>query len=829
MNEEKSLKRFLKKRVKITLGAVVAFLIVGTVVFADNQEQKIIEKAEDTEVLLFLNSNFSKLKNKKIKDMGTFTFSEEEIKPPVINPDPNPTPPNPDPIPTITENTGTIENFDQYGMTATVDNGVVNKGTINAVADITADRDGNLNKIAAGIYNNGGSATNDTGAEINVTGKTDVDIAGSGTIIKTGEGAGVYQTSGNFENKGTINIAGNGYDSDNDGYIDINGGIGVLITGGTAVNNGTIISPDSYLISDGSLMLGRGYGMIATDGKIENGSTGLIKNQAISMFAKNKGVAENNGTIETEQTGMLALNGGTAINNGTIKAWKNEKNGHSGEAGTGLYASSFTGATTIVTNSVTGVVYGNVKAEGTNAKVINNGTIYGTEITLNNGTIENNGSISGTETKPVTVSGSGKFIQGANGKLTADKVDVNIYASGNIAENNYSDTITQKDSLNIKEFNGKVLSNSAMYEAEKEGNDIILSRKNFSEVVDNYEFSNYLEKNYKDDNLLKDELFNNLKVIDNNKDFNRATNSLFGNNIYPNMKKQTLEMLSFNKDILNDNVFSLNSNKELRLIGGIDYKNFDTKSSNLSGYNQDIKAVFFGADKKISDTIRLGGILNVGNLKADYDMDNAEREDTFIQANFYSMYNKNNIKLVNNFFMGLASGEVERDLKVVNIKEHYKGDIDSKWVGLQNIASYKLDMDYFYIKPKLEANFTYLMQDSIKEKGDYALDVKKENVFSVEGGIGAEIGKEIFLYNGYKLTLTVEGNIYHEFANPYDELEVKMKNVSNDTLKISDYSEKTRKDIGVKAELEKNNIKTYAEYKHKFDSNAVQLGVSYKF
>lgn len=52
-------------------------------------------------------------------------------------------------------------------------------------------------------------------------------------------------------------------------------------------------------------------------------------------------------------------------------------------------------------------------------------------------------------------------------------------------------------------------------------------------------------------------------------------------------------------------------------------------------------------------------------------------------------------------------------------------DLDNKWIGVQNIALYKFDTDYFFFKPKLEANFTYLMQDSIKEDRNYGLEIEK--------------------------------------------------------------------------------------------------------
>ena len=39
---ENSLKRFLKRKVKITMGVVVSFLITGMVAFADKQPQSIL-------------------------------------------------------------------------------------------------------------------------------------------------------------------------------------------------------------------------------------------------------------------------------------------------------------------------------------------------------------------------------------------------------------------------------------------------------------------------------------------------------------------------------------------------------------------------------------------------------------------------------------------------------------------------------------------------------------------------------------------------------------------------------------------------------------------
>lgn len=82
-----------------------------------------------------------------------------------------------------------------------------------------------------------------------------------------------------------------------------------------------------------------------------------------------------------------------------------------------------------------------------------------------------------------------------------------------------------------------------------------LDRKNFNEIVQNNTIANYLKNNYVDGDVLRQEIFNNLKAIDNNKDFNKATNNLFGNDVYLNMTRQTIDMINFNKQVMVDNIF----------------------------------------------------------------------------------------------------------------------------------------------------------------------------------------------------------------------------------------------------------------------------------
>lgn len=864
MKYSAKIKGFLKGKKSYSLALMVTFLITGGFSYAENiivNEDKKIEnefivKDDQTEIMVFINGLFSKLENKEIKNIFDFKLGDEEIKPPVnpeppinppveppVNPEPpinppveppvNPEPPinppveppvNPEPPinPPVVENTQNIS-INSTGTTGnmsalTVELGkeLVNKGDLNITSDITLTGDRKYNKIVAGVINNGGKFTNDG----NIT------TSGLTRNNSKGEGFGIYQKSGETINNGKISIEGKGYDVDNDGVPDVEGGIGIYAEKGTVTNSQTGI-----IIGDTANPIPAGIGMATVSGATLV-NDGLIKGMHISMWSINQNsLAINNGVIETERQGIVVGNGGKGINNGIIKAWvyENPDQNIQEQPAYAMAIGSYSGDETVGINSKTGVMYGLVDVTGRASKFINEGTVHGRVISNSGGVIDNtNGVITGVDEAPSEVIiNDGKFIQGANGKLDVDKFVGDLFLSGDYAKDNFENNIVlSKDNINIKEHDGDILSNSVMYIVNDSKTE--LNRKNFNEIISNLNFANYLENNYVDGDILRQELYNNLKLIDNADEFTRATNNIFGNDIYPNLKKQTLEMLRFNRDTLVNNVFNQPTSKELRVIGGADYKNIKADSSNLSGYKEDISSVFLGADKQINAKLRLGTIANIGTLNAKFDKSHAKREDTFGQLNMYSIYKNNDVQLTNNLFFGLSSGDLKRDLKFGDVYGSQKGDLDNKWIGLNNILSKDYFVSSFFIKPKIELNATYLMQDSINESGNYGLDVEKQNIWSVEAGAGIEVGKE-FNLNSVKSTIKAFGTYLHELANPYDSMSVKLNNISSDSVKVSKYDKDSYKDIGIKLELEKNGLTGYVEYKYLFDEYLGTAGMIYKF
>lgn len=832
----------LKGKMSYSVGLMTAFLITGSLSYSQN----LIQKSDDTEVLIFMNTSFLKLQNRSITDISKFKLGEDEIvapdypnldgflpMPELENVDSEldgdlPTPevdyndeeanldgdlPTPElPQETVTVNTQDIvlnsvgETGEVAALTARVGEEVLNKAEISVESDIGLLGDRNYDKIVAGAIVDGGLFTNDVDGKISVVG---INPDGRG------EGFGIYQKDGTSVNNGTITVQGNGHDIDGDGISEIPGGVAIFAHKGTVINNGVIESQNWA-----------GAGMVTTGGAyLEN--NGLISNMLVGMWAINEGsIALNNGEIKTEYQAMTAGNGGTVINDGLIEAWDTVNDAPA----IAMSAISYSGDPTLALNTENGVLYGVASVTGGAATFRNEGILHGDVLISMGGVVVNNGTITGVDTNPntVTISDGGRFIQSIYGKLSAGKFEGDIHLSGDYTKNNFNDTVEiSKDNIDIKEHDGNILSNSVMYTVNKEGTE--LQRKGFDTILENSSFASYLESNYVDGNILRQELFNNLKLIGDEAEFTRASNNIFGNDIYPNMKKQTLEAIRFNRNTLESNVFNQDTNRDLRVIGGADYKHTKTESSNLSGYKQDVKSVFLGADKRINSNLRAGVVANIGTLEAKYDLNDARREDTFGQLNIYSIYKSNNIQLNSNFFMGLSSGDTERDLAFGDVYGRQKGDLNSKWIGLNNTLSKRVDFTTMYVKPKLEVNATYLMQDAVSEDGNYGLDIEKQNVYSVEAGVGLEIGKE-FRISNLEGAVKLSGSYLKELADPYSEMDAKLNNISSDTVKLSSYDKDSVKEVGVRLELGKNGLKGYGEYKYLFNSeSAVSVGAIYKF
>ena len=767
MKKEKFLKGALKGKTKITLSLLVAFMITGVPLLA--------EKENEVEYLLGVNTSLVKLKNKDVKlvefskkdNNGDIPWTDLEPSTPI-----NPDIPWTDLEPSIPIFKGEAIFINGQALTDVKDyvtNGDIEGQKIDSVSHIY--------KVGANKDGIAGSITN----KHNITSNIDSSVG----IYAENNGIGINEGNINLNELSTGMMAHNGGKIVNIGNIEA--GIGVSLgSGSIGENSGTIIGHEwgygAISISDnGTIFTNKQEGNITGNINVTEQSSfineGTINTNTLTVIRKS--IFTNNGTITS--TGNLNINTTSADDNNRFYDGKliNEANG-------------------VITVEGT-LTVGRTDHDG---GTINRGTITASKVS---GTVIDDG-----------------------GTLTTDNMKGDLVLTGNSTNGSF-DKVVVNDKINIDKLDGEIKSDSALYNVSvNDEGKVVLARKDFNSLISDENVANYLENNFGFGSFDKEFLLDNLKNIKTVEELNKAGNDTLGTNFYPNMKKQTKEIIDFNNKSL-DKFYSQYSEKDIRVIAGADYKDVNVDSSNLVGYDEYVSNVFFGIDKKLNNN-RLGLGFVVGKLDSSYD-NQAEREDTFYQLSMYNLYNKNNIIVKNNVFMGMSNGDIKRTLKFEDVNETMKADIDSKYAGINNYFGIKYDFDNFYVVPNLTANFTYLQQDEISEKGRYALTIDENNSYSIEGGIGVEVGKDISL-NDCKLSIGAFGNLYHEFGNPYEELDSKISVVSNDKYNISKYERDNYGELGIKLELERNNVTVYTEAKYIFDSNTnyeASLGLSYKF
>lgn len=780
-------------------------------------------------------------------------------------------------------NFGIVRNDGGLSLHSTSNGVIINEKSGKVLS--TGERGANIKETATGINKGIIANKNHNGVYVSV----------GGTFIN--EETGVIENEGNYglrlgidtsgdakninsnaTNKGTIKNKGNyGVDvatgkdkskesitstfiNEETGIIENEGDYGITVKGDATKNIGDL-SLESHAINKGTIRNKGNRGMHTSGGIIINSSTGKIENTGnYRMYGEDHSTVINEGKLAIDGNGQTAIyvdDNSIAINKGEITV-----NGNNNKA---MLAK---GGATII-NDETGII----KLEGTNgiglyatgtgSKIENKGTIIlsnndeikgnqenktdakgNTAIKLEAGaTFVNSGEFKVEGDLDLSNMGDGKFEISQGGTIEADSIKGNFYASGALTLGSYEDTYSTYRMLKTDKIDGEVKSNSAMFTSkltEKNENgyyDIIMERKNFNDLLNNNSIANALENSYVqgNSNSKKDKLFDALKLLPTEKALNEATEMTYGNKIYPTIRQQSFDFIKLNNDKIKSNVLSqTNVTGDIRYIGGVDYSIIDQDSSDsFTGYITKAKGIYLGVDKHLNDSYRVGGIINITDINTNFS-NNDRREDRMYQGTLYGIYDKNNTNLTSTLFLGKLDGKLNRTISFSTINEKMKGDIDNNYFGLTNQLEHKFDLNYFYIKPKAEANLIVLYQNEINEKGEYGLNIQKESNRSFETGIGFDIGKDIKFNNGVKVSLN-QGIMYrYEFADTTKSVDAQLKDVIQDRVKLSENDRKRdSSELVTKLEITKNNFGIYGEYKYTISKNQDRqvstLGLTYKF
>lgn len=596
----------------------------------------------------------------------------------------------------------------------------------------------------------------------------------------------------------------------NNGNIKINGGINV---------NGMFVSQDltSGEIKDikainnksGNIMLdniSNGNGIAAAnkttaynEGNITiSNSTATAALYGISLEREAKAINSGNITISNisgkNVYGIYGINkkndeyldgSGVILNSGNIKI-----SDATGDNVYGIYADQYkiknTGNITL-SNVDESSSYGIYAING--SKVYNSGTI-----TINGESYNKNeadgkfiyidSSSSMINESEITVStafdtaalGGGKFVLGKDGKITAPEIKGDITADAGITSGGFDKTYSNKNAFSGKTDEVKLNSGSALFDAALKNNDLVMTMKDFDEVVDDKSLAAYLQRNY--EAKRNEQLFNSLKLTPTTSALGDVLNKKLGFSLLPNFAQENMNVFRSLSNLVTDTMFSQDLTNE-RMMVGYDYLGQDRSTKGrVTGYENTANSSYFLADTRLNNRQRFGLGVALTRFSSDYD-DDSTRKATFAQVLGSYMHDfGNRWKYAGLLRVGYADGDYKRQ----SDRERIEGDTSDILYGFNNELRYNYDLGFMMVEPQLELNAYGYYQRKIKEdeaKLD-SLQIKSTNNMSVESGVGLYVSKEKVYGSAEgegetgRVKARLGGSYYRELSQPYHTMRARV-------------------------------------------------------
>lgn len=637
-----------------------------------------------------------------------------------------------------------------------------------------------------------------------------------------------------IENSGTIRVKGDIYKGNSTGGLNLgllgadfmgyHNKAGVNLTGGKLINTGNIEVERDFIKA---LVNGSIVDATFTDGPLIHLGLLSFKN----MTEKSVGVSLNNSTFENnggtikvgsnnKETQITTTSGAIAIeadNNSNITF----TDGKIELTGLSVYATNLTNNSTItfkgnskidiVTESDsqykvneeifkndqtskhvlegTLTVDGNVVVQKGNNLVISKGTTtFGTLIADN---------ITLNEDIKVDVS---KLIENKIDKLEDQTVLIaknNIEGNGSLISNNYLFNVETNKNNSLVRENGETLS-------------INISKKKFSEIVENEELGNILDEAYDsltpvtpptnneeegipetkpevkpeekpeiipevkpeitpEENTKKD-LILLLAQANDKKSFNETIDQLtgekninsLGTQVYNIVDELNSEYNSFIKEMKDEEltVRYVNSNSEL----------LTTTSSD--GFKRESKGIMIGYGFSPTNKLKTGFGISYLDSKVDYDSNNSNNKITTWDVRGFTNLKTDFANYITELSFGYNKAKNSRDFVVGNKNNTFNGKVNLYTLGFNQIfyKNYKITEKLEFI-PSVYLNTTFIYQDNYNESnGDFNVSLASNKSFFIQSGLDL-----MFKYDlTNNIALTSEFKYSYDFINKSENLKEKI-------------------------------------------------------
>lgn len=763
---------------------------------------------------------------------------------------------------TININNGATGSYAMYGKNATLTNET--SGTINVLQSGTTamftqvgklTNKGKINLAAAdaiGLYVTEGQAVNDSGAtiDVNSNGKA-MNVVGTGSITNSGtinlnaaNAYGLYaQNGGTATNSGTIKLNSSGT------AYGMYGSGGAKLTNNSSINGKAENAYGMYgsnMTNAGTISItgtgtGASYGMRSTGGTVSNtGQIEVTASQAYGISLTGSGTATNSGTITVTGTGsdtsygMYGSGGAKLINNGTINV-----NSTSGTA-VGMYAtgsgSSITNTGNIVLNGVSITTdYSGISSsddpdtDATNCTSAGCGNFIKVE---NGATFYNNGQVSSASAMNFNVmsaANTGTIMLARGGSFEAPEISGEITAAADIVTEGNETTYVNENSFVGQDSGIKLNSGSYLFDAylvtnEAGNQDVVMTMKNFADVVDNDSVANFLSSNYTLGTNM--DMYSILKAAGDATSFTTAVAEQMGLNLIPSFAKQNMDIVKAVNRHMSQTLFANQSSNDVRAMFDFVYDYREQDSVNmLSGYEDNAATAYALFDRKHNNNFRYGLGVSFTRYESDYD-NGSSRDEVVAQVLAPLIYTTEGLKAVSMPRLGIGWGEYKRRIG----SDESKADVKNYYYGITNEVRKEIDLGTVTLEPTAEFNILGLYQDSTKEKN--GLEVKSANNLSVEGGIGLYARKSFSIMEENDLTLRAGGSWYHEFNNPYQAARARIAGMLG-SYQMDTYDvERDRGIFSVRMDYKHDRFDFYFEankFLEEDDGYALSAGLGYKF
>lgn len=763
---------------------------------------------------------------------------------------------------TININNGATGSYAMYGKNATLTNET--SGTINVLQSGTTamftqvgklTNKGKINLAAAdaiGLYVTEGQAVNDSGAiiDVNSNGKA-MNVVGTGSITNSGtinlnaaNAYGLYaQNGGTATNSGTIKLNSSGM------AYGMYGSGGAKLTNNSSINGKAENAYGMYgsnMTNAGTISItgtgtGASYGMRSTGGTVSNTSQiEVTASQAYGISLTGAGTATNSGTITVTGTGsdtsygMYGSGGAKLINNGTINV-----NSTSGTA-VGMYAtgsgSSITNTGNIVLNGVSITTdYSGISSsddpdtDATNCTSAGCGNFIKVE---NGATFYNNGQVSSASAMNfnlMSAANTGTIMLARGGSFEAPEISGEITAAADIVTEGNETTYVNENSFVGQDSGIKLNSGSYLFDAylvtnEAGNQDVVMTMKNFADVVDNDSVANFLSSNYTLGTNM--DMYSILKAAGDATSFTTAVAEQMGLNLIPSFAKQNMDIVKAVNRHMSQTLFANQSSNDVRAMFDFvyDYREQDGVNM-LSGYEDNAATAYALFDRKYNNNFRYGLGVSFTRYESDYD-NGSSRDEVVAQVLAPLIYTTEGLKAVSMPRLGIGWGEYKRRIG----SDESKADVKNYYYGITNEVRKEIDLGTVTLEPTAEFNILGLYQDSTKEKN--GLEVKSANNLSVEGGIGLYARKSFSIMEENDLTLRAGGSWYHEFNNPYQAARARIVGMLG-SYQMDTYDvERDRGIFSVRMDYKHDRFDFYFEankFLEEDDGYALSAGLGYKF